>query len=124
MVKKNVLLVFESLIYMALILTVIFVMMFYYYSVCDTAKKQVLKAEINNLQTALQVYKFRNETYPDTLKELVKGNSKNAKNHWISNKKYFVYIQIDNEGYPIDPYGKRFIYDKDTGTVKSCISVD
>jgi hypothetical protein len=34
------------------------------------------------------------------------------------NKKYLEGIKVDREGYPIDPWGNRYIYDKKNHVVK------
>jgi len=103
-------LLFETLIGIGLIAVIMTVIMFFYSQLTYTAKKLVLESELQNLKMALEVYKSMKETYPNNLKELVEVLGKD--------KKYYLFLRIDEQGYPTDPFGNKFVYDKENYTIK------
>jgi len=80
-------------------------------------KQGLSKIELRNLKITLRVYKYKVGRYPDDLKQLADFFTKET-------SKRFGYMRLDTQGYPIDPFGDRFIYDKKTIAVKSKLKIE
>ncbi|MFC1508154.1 type II secretion system protein GspG [Candidatus Omnitrophota bacterium] len=81
------------------------------------ARKVTLENQLTNLKYSLELYKILEEAYPEDIRELNK-KSISIKEDSLYGRKYLDSHLQDKEGYPVDPYGRRFIYDNDTGKVK------
>jgi len=96
------------LILVSIIMAVFFL---FYSSLVDLSRKELLKAELQNLRISLEVYKNAKGKYPENLKNLVSFFKEKERPHG--------YLRVDKEGYPLDVYNNRFIYDKISGIVRS-----
>ncbi len=80
-------------------------------------RKVTLENQLTNLKYSLELYKILEEVYPKDLRVLNK-KSISIKEDSLYGRKYLDSHSQDKEGYPVDPYGHRFIYDNETGKVK------
>ncbi len=93
----------------ALIGTIIFVVLEQCQSTISHAREVLMKAELRNLQVTIQAYNLRYGVFPPDIRCL---SMKALNSEAISS--------VDEENYPIDPFGKRYIYDPVNGKVYDC----
>jgi len=85
------------------------------------AREAALNIELANIRRAVNLYIITKGKLPESLKQLVKEQIVIPK-HDVLVRMEWPYIQnmsLDNEGYPLDPFGNRFVYDAKSGKVKS-----
>ena len=84
------------------------------------ARESALKNELNSLRLAISLYYILYKTYPDNIEELIdkvyeirdyKGSALRGK--FLSHLKY------SSEGKLKDPFGKIYVYNSQSGVVKS-----
>lgn len=83
----------------------------------EEARNAALENQLTNLKYSVNLYSILEGRYPDDLRDLSK-NCKARKKDSLYGNKYLEHQNRDKEGYPIDPYGRRFIYDRKTGMIK------
>lgn len=119
--KKNSETSFENIIVLILVLVLVVISIHQYLKITKYAKMAAYKEDVQKLNVALILYRLKYGRFPENLsilanskylkKEIVNGELKYVKNKFIKN------IKVDNEGYPLSPFGKRFIYNKKEGRV-------
>lgn len=84
------------------------------------AREAALRNELSNLRLSVSLYRILNEEYPDSIEILVNrpydigsGKGPVLKGKFLKNSKY------DKAGRLKDPFGNIFIYNSQTGVVKS-----
>ncbi|MDP8217334.1 MAG: type II secretion system protein GspG [Candidatus Theseobacter exili] len=92
----------------AIIGVVIFVVLGRCRSVIFRAKETLMKAELRNLNAGIQLYSIKYGSFPPDIRYLL-------------NRKDFLELkcEVDKENYPLDPFGKRYIYDPGNGKIHS-----
>lgn len=91
-----------------------------YQRMARDAREVALRMGLTNIRTAIQLYTLLNTRPPEDLKELLgKRYLIPTKDGTIFNDQYLKTLALDNEGYPIDPFGNRYIYDPKDGRVSS-----
>ena len=84
------------------------------------AKEIVLQAELKNLRAVITFYYAIHKKYPEDLKEMKeKGYIEFSPESRVVRREYLKLLTADKEGYPLDPFGNRYLYDKKTGEVMS-----
>ncbi len=81
------------------------------------ARSVALENQLTNLKYSLHLYKILEKDYPEDLKELNKRYI-GIKEDSLYGRRYLEFQFQDKEGYPVDPYGRRFKYDSNTGKIK------
>lgn len=89
-----------------------------------------MKAELQSIRTAMNAYRaFNRNRNPESLKALItekyiapKDKQEPMEQKYLEQARLFErhYLDIytlDQEGYPIDPFGNRYRYDSKTGDV-------
>lgn len=85
------------------------------------AREAALNIELANIRRAVNLYIITKGKIPESLKQLIKEQVVIPK-HDVLVRMEWPYIQnmsLDEEGYPLDPFGNRFVYDAKNGKVKS-----
>ncbi len=95
---------FENAIVLIFIFVLAVIAVHRYQSMIKYAKTAVYKEDVQKINAALIVYRIKYGKFPDNLSILVK-------------KGFIENIKTDKEGYPISPFGKRFIYRRNYGRV-------
>lgn len=80
-------------------------------------RKVALENQLTNMKLSLELYMIVEGQYPDDLRELDKRCMRFREDS-LYGKKYLELQAQDRGGYPIDPYGRRFIYDNKSGTIE------
>jgi len=122
----------DTLLVCALVGILVAIVFYYYERVVLEAKEVAMKAELQNIRTAINAYRaLHDNRKPKSLKGLVSEKylvSKNEKNPMerkyvkqamLFDRHYLEVYSIDKEGYPIDSFGNRYRYNPETGDVIS-----
>ncbi len=80
------------------------------------AREVALENQLTNMKLSLELYMIVEGQYPEDLGELDKRCTAFREDS-LYGKKYLELQAHDKEGYPVDPYGRRFIYDNKSGTI-------
>jgi len=83
----------------------------------DEAREVALENQLTNLKYSLELYMTLEGSYPENIRELNK-KYRTVKESTLYGRRYLENQAQDKDGYPIDPYGNRFIYNNKTGTIK------
>lgn len=83
----------------------------------NEARSVALENQLTNIRYSLELYRMLEGSYPVDLREL---NRKyvTIKEDSLYGRKYLELQSQDKEGNPIDPYGRRFIYNSKDGSIK------
>lgn len=122
----------DTLLVCALVGILISVSFYYYQRVVLEAKRVAMKSELQTIRTAINAYRALNRNRnPESLKALLTERyivpkdkqepmeQKYLKQARLFERHYLDVYTLDQEGYPIDPFGKRYRYDPKTGDVIS-----
>lgn len=106
---------FENALVLSFILILVAVLLGYYKRYEHIIKSRAANEELYHINTAIVLYTVSNGKFPDDLKALTKANLLVQGKETFINRKYIEGIFLDKEGYPIDPWGRRYKYDKNRG---------
>jgi len=81
------------------------------------AREVALENQLTNLKHSLELYMIVEGHYPEDLRALDKRCKLSIEDS-IYSRKYLEHIATDEEGYPVDSFGRRFIYDNKTGRIE------
>ena len=87
----------------------------------EEARKVTLENQLTNLKYSLELYRMLEGSYPGDLRELSKKRIA-IREDSLYGRKYLELQSQDKEGNPIDPYGRRFIYNSKDGSIKKGVS--
>lgn len=92
----------------------------YYEPAIRASQETALKMGLTNIRYAIQIYTVRHGRPPANLRVLL------TTGYTLAGEKTSVFVPgylqaqaLDRNGYPIDPFGRRFDYDSEMGTVRS-----
>lgn len=112
--------VFDTLLVCILIAGMMAAFMNYYGRTIQEAREAALKTDLASIRLSIQLYQALNGRYPGNLKELLsKRFLVPTKEGTIFNDQYLKTQTLDQSGYPVDPFGKRYNYDPTRGQVSS-----
>lgn len=96
------------------------IMMVFIYKTTIIGKETTLRVELKNLRLTLDLHKIIRGSYPEDLKELLHARYKprGSKEVFFS-EKFLDSVGRDADGYPVDPFGKKFYYNPQQGVVAS-----
>ncbi len=80
------------------------------------ARESALNNQLTNIKNSLELYKALKGGYPSDLRQLNKPLISLNEDSFYG-RKFLEHQTLDTEGYPIDPFGNRYIYDNETGKV-------
>ncbi len=127
----------ETLIVIVIISILILVVMSRYENTLREARKSALQAELVNIRQAILLFKITKKRYPNSLHELLTTNVmfphsdprevilpedgifKRKEREEIFKNKYLEPYSVDKENNILDPFGLPFLYNPDTGKVRS-----
>lgn len=91
-----------------------------YQRMAKDARETALRMGLTNMRSSIQLYVLLNNKPPEDLKDLLgKRYLIPTKEGTIFNDQYLKALALDNEGYPIDPFGNRYSYEPKEGRVSS-----
>ncbi len=112
---------FENIIVLIMILVLVTISVHQYLKITKYAEMAAYKEDVERLNAALILYRLKHGRFPENLsilasgkyskKEIINGKLKYIKSKFIGN------IKLDSDGYPLSPFGTRFIYNKKEGRV-------
>lgn len=106
-----------------IILTIVVVLVLYgvfankWIVTLEEARSVALENQLTNLKYSLELYRILEDRYPEDLKELNKKYI-GFREDSLYGRKYLKEQWQDKDGYPVDPYGRKFIYDNKTGMIE------
>lgn len=105
----------DTVIVVGVILLAVFVLGIRHHMTSESAKETALISELRSLRMAVQLYMLENKAPPSDLKILA------AQKYNIAGRQesYIKGVSLDNDGYPVDSFGKRFNYDRNIGWIYS-----
>lgn len=111
---------FELIISATLIGIFVSVFLFFIGRQIKIAKEIVLAIELKGLRQSLVLYKaIKSEPAPDLRALITARHKPQGLDEVIFGREYLNTLGIDQEGYPVDPFGKRFYYSPRRGVVSS-----
>lgn len=118
--------VFETVLILAALGILMLVFLDRFYAAARPIKEIAMRTELANLRSAINNYALYNKKLPGTLKDLFEKKAASPK-HSIEGAefniefhgKYIEGMTMDNDGFPLDPFGNRYSFDAKTGMVRS-----
>jgi type II secretory pathway pseudopilin PulG len=118
--KENGLTVFDTLLVCILIAGLMVALMTYYGRMIQEARETGLRTGLVSIRLSIQLYRVLNGHNPVDLKELLsKRFLMPIQKGTIFSDQYLQAQALDPSGYPVDPFGKRYLYDPTLGRVSS-----
>lgn len=108
---------YEKFIIMAVVAASIFTAISVYSSESKFFKDRILMYELESMRSAVITYKLLNKSNPSDLQQLVHMKYSFSLNE--KDRQYLGNVHTDKEGFPIDPFGNRYVYDRTSGWVTS-----
>lgn len=108
---------FENALVFIFILIVATVLFSYFKKYEDVIKTRVAYEQLYQINTAIVIYTMTKGRFPEDIKQLITENMITISGEAFFNKKYIEGLTVDSEGFPVDPWGKRYRYDKAKGLV-------
>ncbi len=120
-IRKNSETSFENVIVLIMVFVLAVISIHQYLKITKYAKIAAYKEDVQEINAALILYRLKYGKFPGNLSVLAKSGylkkeAINGETQYVK-KKFIKNIKIDNEGYPLSPLGKRFIYNKKEGRV-------
>lgn len=109
----------ETLIVIIVISILAVVVIDRYNSIVWEAKKVALRAELNNLRQAIQLFKITKGRYPESLKELITEHIVAPYKDTLISARYLEPYSVDKDLNVLDPFDLPIAYDHLTGKVRS-----
>jgi type II secretory pathway pseudopilin PulG len=92
----------------------------YFTKTLKTVREVTLRNQLSDIRLSLRLYHLFNNRYPDDIRRLLAEKIDMMPYSGAAlKKKYVESVGTDNEGFPQDPFGNRFLYRADLGEVKS-----
>ena len=112
--------IIDTLIVLVLISVFIGVLMPRYERTAREAQEVALQISLGNIRKAVQVYVLTQKRIPAGLRDLMKEKYiLSTREGTIFTTEYLRAVSMDEDGYPIDPFGNRYGYDPSNGRVYS-----
>lgn len=112
--------IIETIIVCSLIAIFFVVLIPRYERTARDAREAALRMGLANIRSSIQLYTLMNNKTPADLKELLgKRYLIPTKEGTIFTDQYLRASALDNEGYPIDPFGNRYSYEPKYGKISS-----
>jgi type II secretory pathway pseudopilin PulG len=106
----------------SLLIIIIFLAVFgvFISRVAHTAKEVSLQSELTAFREAIALYKALKGNNPGTLQELMHAEYRpQGLNKIIFGKEFLNIVGKDKDGYPLDPFGRKFFYNAERGVIHS-----
>lgn len=108
---------FENALILSFFFILTAVLLGYFKKYEDAVKNAAATQEVYHINSAVVLYLAKNKKLPDNIKALVKEEYLIVNQGEIFKRKYIEGVTADKEGYPLDPWGKRYMYDRRNGIV-------
>lgn len=92
----------------------------YFEPTIRAAREVGLRMGLNTMRSAVQLYAIQEGRAPEDIRTLLyRGYVQPTERGPLFVPAYLLYQALDSEGFPVDPFGNRFLYDPATGRVHS-----
>ena len=112
---------FETLLVIIMVALFLLIAVERFWSSAYLAREAALRIELSNIRRAIGFYHITKGKLPDSLRQLtqekvvVPTQDAPIAMDWP----YIQGMAVDKEGYLLDPFGNRYIYDPNTGRIKT-----
>lgn len=118
--KKESFTLVEFVITCIIIFTLIGVGSIYFTKTLKGVREITLRNQLADIRLSLKLYQLFHEKYPEDIRTLLTEQvNLMTYSGAVLKKKYVESVRSDKEGFPIDPFGNRFVYRPDIGEVRS-----
>jgi type II secretory pathway pseudopilin PulG len=112
--------IFDTLLVCIIVAVMMGVVIPRYQRLADEARETALKTGLANIRQAIQVYVLMNQKVPEDLRDLTRERLMvPLREDTIFTTEYLRSLAQDSEGYPLDPFGNRYLYEPKVGSVSS-----
>lgn len=101
----------NALVLLFLMITITTILL-YFHKYENVVKERAAAEEIYHINSAILIYYVIHGKFPDDLRELVKDRHRIQYRDSFFEKSFLEGSKLDPEGYPLDPWGRRYKYDK------------
>ena len=114
-----------DLLFICALAGIIIVVLSYYLRFVTQTREVAMKAELRSIRTAVNAYRAEHGNQsPENLRVLsaekyIIQQDENTPQAGPAGRNYLTVSALDEEGYPVDPFGNRYRYDPKTGDVAS-----
>jgi competence protein ComGC len=109
---------FENILVLFFLIILFLIAMNYYHKYEDVLKERAAAEEVYHINSSIVVYYVLHGRFPEDIREITRDRQKIMYRETFFEKKYLEGIKTDKEGYPLDPWGNRYFYDKNDHMVK------
>lgn len=102
----------ENTLVFIFILIISGVILGYFYKYQEIVKVRLAQEQVYNINTAIIIYVFEKKKFPEDLNVLTKEEFLIEGKNTIFKKRYLDFSPVDKYGYPLDPWGRRYQYDR------------
>ncbi len=102
---------FENALVLIFILLIWITLFTYYKKYEEVVKNRVSYEQLYQINTAIMIYTVTKGKFPENLRVLVREEMVEKEGSFIK-KRYIEGLSLDRDGYPVDPWGRRYKYDK------------
>jgi hypothetical protein len=112
-------------VYEALVVCVVAALVFvgihrYFEPTIRAAQEVALRTGLNAMRSAIQLYRIHEDRAPADIRTLLGGGYLQPTEQGpLFVPAYLLNQALDADGFPVDPFGNRFLYDPATGRVRS-----
>jgi len=109
---------FENILVLVFLIVLFLIALSYYSKYENVLKERAAAEEVYHINSSIVVYYVLHRRFPEDIREITGDRHRIIYRETFFEKKYLEGIKTDKEGYPLDPWGNRYYYDKRDHTVK------
>ncbi len=102
----------ENTLVLLFIFIITAILLGYYHRYESIIKERLAQEQVYNINTAIVVFVVKKGRFPENLAELTRDYFLEENKEGLVTKKFLDFSPLDSEGYPVDPWGRRYQYDK------------
>ncbi len=109
---------FENILVLFFLIILLLIAINYYRKYENVLKERAAAEEVYHINSGIVVYYVIHGHFPEDIREITNDRQRIIYRETLFERKYLEGIKTDKEGYPLDPWGNRYYYDKRDHTVK------
>ncbi|GAB4443461.1 MAG: hypothetical protein OHK0040_14250 [bacterium] len=106
---------FENALVLTFLLIMASLLLGYYKKYEAVVKSRVAYEQLYQINTAIMLYTVLKGQFPEDLKVLTSEGMLTKGESPVLKKRYIEGLSVDKDGYPLDPWGRRYRYDRKRG---------
>ena len=118
--KKNAFTIIEFIVSCIIIFVLAGVGFLHFKKTLKSFREVALKSQLEDIRLSLKLYELFHNKYPEDIRSLLTEEvNMMPYSSAVLKKKYIESVRSDNEGFPLDPFGNKFVYRADRGEIKT-----